>query len=272
MYKAVITDLDGTLLNNNHTVSEYSIKVIKKLIEKGIKFYIATGRLYASTKEIMDLIGINIPLITINGTRILDENGNEIYNSCLDLETVKKIASVDYKSCGEDILINGYDKDLWLILEKKAEEHYRKTRPDKPYFPTTVDFEYFISRNFNKMFFIGNHESLLKLKEKLKKEIDTPLNMDFVGERTLELFKLDANKAKSAKFLLERDNLTLDEAIAFGDSLNDLIMLKSVKKGFIMENALYLLKEKAKELEIVASNNEDGEAKKIVEIFDLEVE
>lgn len=74
MFKAVVTDLDGTLLNEKHVVSEYTKKVIKKLLEKGVKFYIATGRLHASTKEIMESIGIEIPLITTNGTRILDEN------------------------------------------------------------------------------------------------------------------------------------------------------------------------------------------------------
>lgn len=272
MYKAVITDLDGTLLNDEHVVSEYSKKVIKKLIEKGIKFFIATGRLHASTKEIADSIGVKIPLVTINGTRVLDEDGNELFNSCLDLDIVKKIASIDYKSCGEDILINGYDKDLWLIVDKRAEEYYRKKRPDKPYFPTTVSQEYFISRKYNKMFFIGEHENLLKLKELLKKEIDYPLNMDFVGQRTLEIFKTEANKALGSKILLEREGLTLDDAIAFGDSLNDYIMLEAVKKGFIMGNGLYLLKEKAPHLEIIGNNFEDGEAKKLVEIFDLEIE
>ncbi|WP_331250288.1 S6 family peptidase, partial [Streptobacillus moniliformis] len=74
-----------------------------------------------------------IPLITVNGTRILDENGNEIYNNTLSLETVKKIASLDYKSCGEDLLINGYFRNVWLVTDKKAEEYYRKERPDKPY-------------------------------------------------------------------------------------------------------------------------------------------
>ncbi|MBP9510756.1 MAG: HAD family phosphatase, partial [Fusobacteriaceae bacterium] len=43
-YKAVISDLDGTLLNSNHTISKYTQEVIKKVIEKGVKFYIATGR------------------------------------------------------------------------------------------------------------------------------------------------------------------------------------------------------------------------------------
>lgn len=271
MYKAVITDLDGTLLNENHEVSEYSKKVIRELIEKGYKFYIATGRLYASTKEIAESIGINIPLITINGTRILDEEGNEIYNSTIRSELIHKIANVDYKSYGEEILINGYDKDIWLVVDKKAEIYYRSQRPDKPYFPTTVSLERFTSANFNKMHFIGYHENLLKLKEKLDVLVGNELNIVFVGKNCLEIFSKDANKAKAAKILLERDNIKLEETVAFGDSVNDYEMLTEVGRGYIMGNGIYLLKEMAKNLEIIGKNSDDGEAKKIVELFNLEV-
>ena len=247
MFKAVVTDLDGTLLNNNHEVSEYSKKVIRKLVESGYKFYIATGRLEASTREIAESIGVKIPLITVNGTRILDEEGNEIHNSTLDLETVKEIASIDYKSCGEDLLINGY-------------------------FRNAVSQEEFISKTYNKMHFIGKHESLLKLQKKLREELTNKnLNMVFVGEHCLEIFSNDSNKALAAEFVLKRDGIKLEEAIAFGDSVNDFEMLTEVGRGFVMGNAIYLLKEMAKDLEIIETNHNDGEAKKIVEIFNLEV-
>jgi cof-like hydrolase len=46
MYKAVVSDLDGTLLNEEHKVSPFTKETIELLLEKGIKFYIATGRGY----------------------------------------------------------------------------------------------------------------------------------------------------------------------------------------------------------------------------------
>ena len=58
MCNIVVSDLDGTLLNSDQEVSEISKKVIKKLIEKGEKFYIATGRAYPDAKNIMESIGI----------------------------------------------------------------------------------------------------------------------------------------------------------------------------------------------------------------------
>ena len=58
MYKVVVSDLDGTLLNSDQEVSELSKKVIRELCDRGIKFYIATGRAYPDAKRIMESIGI----------------------------------------------------------------------------------------------------------------------------------------------------------------------------------------------------------------------
>ena len=83
MYKVVVSDLDGTLLNSDQEVSELSKKVIRELLKKGIRFYIATGRAYPDAKQIMESIGIKIPLITANGGVINDKEGNEIYRNNL---------------------------------------------------------------------------------------------------------------------------------------------------------------------------------------------
>ena len=96
MYKAVVSDLDGTLLNEEHKVSPFTKETIELLLEKGIKFYIATGRGYVGAKEIMDEIGLKIPLITSNGARIVDENGAEIYVNNIEQKYVDKIFSIKF--------------------------------------------------------------------------------------------------------------------------------------------------------------------------------
>lgn len=79
MFKAVVSDLDGTLLNAEHKVSEFTRETVELLLKKGIKFYIATGRNYLGAKEAMDELGVKVPLITSHGSVIFDENGNEIF-------------------------------------------------------------------------------------------------------------------------------------------------------------------------------------------------
>ena len=81
MFKAVVSDLDGTLLNAEHKVSDFTRETVELLLKKGIKFYIATGRNYLGAKEAMDELGVKVPLITSHGSVAFDENGNEQTNA-----------------------------------------------------------------------------------------------------------------------------------------------------------------------------------------------
>ena len=57
-YKIVVSDLDGTLLNSQHRISDYTVRTIRKLEKKGIKFVIATGRHYEDAKYFFNQIGV----------------------------------------------------------------------------------------------------------------------------------------------------------------------------------------------------------------------
>ena len=106
MFKAVVSDLDGTLLNAEHKVSEFTRETVELLLKKGIKFYIATGRAYPDAKRIMESIGIKIPLISANGGVINDVDGNEIYRDDLDEESKNIVLDIDYMAVSDLIHIN----------------------------------------------------------------------------------------------------------------------------------------------------------------------
>ena len=83
------------------------------------------------------------------------------------------------------------------------------------------------------------------------------------------MFSANCNKAKAAEVLLERDGLTLKDAVSFGDGLNDYELITETGLGFAMGNSIYLLLEKLSDTEVIESNAEDGMAKKLRELFDL---
>mgnify|MGYP000875430826 FL=1 len=105
----------------------------------------------------------------------------------------------------------------------------------------------------------------------LEKEIENitkgEVNIAFVMEHCLEIFSKESDKANAARFLLEKDGLTLKDSVAFGDGCNDYNLLKEAGKGFVMGNALYRLKEALPENETVETNADNGVAKKLVELF-----
>ncbi len=244
MFKAVVSDLDGTLLNAEHKVSEFTRETVELLLKKGIKFYIATGRNYLGAKEAMDELGVKVPLITSHGSVAFDENGNEIFSNNLKREYLDKVLDIDYKSFGKDIIITGYSGPNWFVTEDLREYFYNK-KPDRTRYPKQITPEEFKKHNFTKIFFLGeDHDELLELENEIRKAVgDGNISLLFANEGSLEVFSANCNKAKAAEVLLERDGLTLKDAVSFGDGLNDYELITETGLGFAMGNSIYLLLE-----------------------------
>ncbi|MBF1229372.1 MAG: HAD-IIB family hydrolase, partial [Haemophilus parainfluenzae] len=67
-FKAVVSDLDGTLLNTNHVIGEFTIDVLNKLEQKGVDIILATGRNHTDVASILGKIGAeHAVMITSNG-------------------------------------------------------------------------------------------------------------------------------------------------------------------------------------------------------------
>nr|WP_314113492.1 HAD family hydrolase [uncultured Leptotrichia sp.] len=268
MYKAVISDLDGTLLNEEYKVSLFTKETIELLLKKGIKFYIATGRGYIGAKEIMNEINLKIPLITSNGARIMDEEGMEIYVNNIEQKYVDKIFSIDYKLYDKGIILNGFSGNHWYVTED-ARDYFYTQKPNRKQYPEQIEREDFDKLAFTKIFFLGEHRKLLEIEKEIRKLTNEEVNIVFVNERSLEIFSKDCDKAVAADFLLKRDGLTLQDAVSFGDGFNDYDLITQAGLGFAMKNSIYLLLEKLKNTEVIESNANDGMARKVREIFNL---
>ena len=72
MYKVVVSDLDGTLLNNHHQISSHTRRTLHALTDRGIRFIVATGRHHVDVQSIRDALGLDIYLITANGAVVHD--------------------------------------------------------------------------------------------------------------------------------------------------------------------------------------------------------
>lgn len=268
MYKAVVTDLDGTLLNKEHELSEFTKKTVRKVVEKGIKFYIATGRNYKLAKIVKDELGINIPLISSNGARINDENGVVIYEDGLSQKEVDSILSIDYKSFDKDIHLNIFSGDDWIITEGTLQQVYKRDGDSLPIQPVEVPENQLGNRKILKFFFIGEHKHLVKLEKEILKKTDNNVSVAFVDYGCMEIFSKTANKANAAKYLLERDGIDIKDTVSFGDGENDYELLTVMGKGHAMGNAIDRLKNLLpKNFEIIGKNTEDGEAHKLTELF-----
>lgn len=267
MYKVVVSDLDGTLLNSDQEVSDISKRVIRKLLKKGVKFYIATGRAYPDAKHIMESIGIKIPLISANGGVINDKDGNEIYRNNLEGNYRDILLDIDYLKYSNLIHLNVYSNNRWFLVNKERKFNPFEDEPTYMYEIETV--ENLKKMDVTKIFFIGPHKDLKKLEMEIYTKTNGEVNIAFTHPDCLEVFDSEVNKANAIKKLGEINDFEMNDVVAFGDGFNDYEMLKSVKKGYIMKNAHYTLKEALPKHEIVTSNSRNGVALKLLEIFNI---
>lgn len=94
-YKLICIDMDGTLLNEKHEVSEFDKEMIKRATEIGVKVAITTGRIFANARMYSNIIGVKTPIIASNGAYIREPDKDDvIYQSTLSESQIKKIISI----------------------------------------------------------------------------------------------------------------------------------------------------------------------------------
>ena len=92
MYKMIVTDLDGTLLNKNKNVSEKSKKYLKELKDKGYIICVDTGRTLGRASYALGRFDYVNYIICNNGTYIYDAcNDKSLYESTINAKEIKEL-------------------------------------------------------------------------------------------------------------------------------------------------------------------------------------
>lgn len=267
-----ITDLDGTLLNKNAEVSEYSRKTIGKLIDSGMNFTAATARTLASAGKILDGIGLRLPVILMNGVLIYDpflrkyEVVNKL-NDCAKASVIQMMRSMKLSAFMYTIS-HGEMLTYFEKLSNKAMEDFYNERREKYYksFEQTEDFSK-VCADVIYFTFVDKKEKLAPLYESLKD--DSSLSLTYYndvyteGIWYLEVFSAKASKKNGVRYL--RDKYGFDRITAFGDNTNDLPMFEEADVKIAVSNANPAIIQQCDLM--IDSNENDGVAKYLEGIF-----
>lgn len=91
MIKLIASDMDGTLVSNNHAISEANSRAIKMAQNKGIEFIITTGRSYEDAHSQVVEAGIECNYLVMNGSELRNAQGEIVQSLYLDDAVVKQI-------------------------------------------------------------------------------------------------------------------------------------------------------------------------------------
>jgi hypothetical protein len=255
MYHVVASDLDGTLLSPDHLLTPYAKETLKLLTAEGVHFVFATGRHHIDVGQIRDNLEIKAYMITSNGARVHDTDGNLVFSHDLDQDIAQDLFGVVHTN--KDIVTNVYRGDQWFMNRHRPEE--------MKYFKEAV-FNYTLfepglleADGVSKVFFTcDSHEALLPLEQALIARWGDRVNVSFSTLTCLEVMAGGVSKGHALEAVSKAMGYSLKECIAFGDGMNDQEMLSMAGKGCIMENAHQRLKDLLPELEVIGTNADDA--------------
>jgi len=257
--KVVVSDLDGTLLNPQHKISDYTKSIFQELHNQNYLIIVATGRHHLDAMAIIETLKVPVYLVSSNGARIHSPNKEELFSFNLDSEVVKNALNVEIDP---EITVVLFKENVWQT--NRINEKLNAFQSELKYKPELVDYKTLEDFGAIKIFFsCDDHEKLVKLKDDILANSSEHLHHAFSLPTCLEFMDKAVDKAVAIEAVLEKEGFTLEEAVSFGDGFNDVQMLSVSGKGLIMGNAPALLKETLPNLEVIKTNAEDGVARYI---------
>jgi len=251
-----IFDMDGTLLNQEHKLSELTLNVLKELSDRGANLVIATGRHINDIRCYIDQLGGDVAAITCNGANIHDANGELVACENLPLTANEKLIALGNQF---DVYTNLYTHSEWLV--SKPCEVMLKAHHESQFFYRQTSQQEMLTTPALKIMFFGEHRELLLLRAQIDDDISASLNVTFSDDNYLEIMQKDISKGYALKVLLKEQEIPLSQTMAFGDSMNDVELFRTVAHPILMENAVKNLKALFPEAVRARANYEDGVAR-----------
>ncbi|MDZ7834056.1 MAG: Cof-type HAD-IIB family hydrolase [Alkalibacterium sp.] len=287
MIKMIVSDMDGTLLNENMEISPANVSAVKRAQSEGYHFAIATGRDYPLAFPMLEENGIKCPLIAQNGAQYFDETGKNIYNRGLEKSTVRKMLSIfaGHSDIHEELMTNKgifsdnkekrFEMVASMIYDMSPDTSYEealesaKRHLDKLQITFVDNYEEIIKDESAIILKVSvhskkGHEILDPLKDELHQAVPD-LSITASSKRNLEINHQNAQKGIAVSQLAKQLGIKADEVMVLGDNINDLSMMKWAKYSVAMANAEPEVKDVAR-FE-TSSNRENGVAEAISRVL-----
>lgn len=283
MIKLIATDMDGTLLNAAHEISQENQEAIKFAQEHGITVVIATGRAFYEANTPVAETDLKVPYICLNGAEVRDETFNIMSTSHLNHSLVSKITSTLKKKdiyyqvyTNRGIYTENPQRDLEIYIDI-AERAGQKADVEK--------IENSIQKRIDNgtLKIVDNYDKIEDIPGELIMKIlafDSDLGkIDLVGQElaqspnlavssssrgNLEITHSDAQKGIALSTIAKQLGIDLKDVMALGDNLNDVSMLERVGYSVAMDNAAPEVKTVAK---YVTDSNENSGVGKAIKKF-----
>jgi Cof subfamily protein (haloacid dehalogenase superfamily) len=265
--KLIVTDLDGTLLDNHSELRSEYAKEIRRLLQDGVKLTIASGRAFNSIRPFAEKLDVNMPVICELGAFIIDPiTEKKIFEKTIPHEVVSKTLNFLKKS-----------KYLFNVYLSRGNEYKCFKSLDAPFFldrKPVAKMDDDLMNIFNTIFrniddydggtiegirkiSIRCYESQLDdLKSKISEILSDEATVKQSDTNCLDISPPGVSKGTGLSYILNLCGISPDDVMAIGDNETDTTMFKVAKHSVAVANGDDSTKQAAKF--VTLSNEENG--------------
>jgi Cof subfamily protein (haloacid dehalogenase superfamily) len=265
-FRLLALDIDGTLVNSNHELTDATREAILRAKQSGIEVVLATGRRYSRVLPLVEPLALNVPLITASGALIKRAaDHTTLFRAEFPPGTLERCLQVIESACYEAVLYadtyhEGFDyycatlATRWPLLAEFYERNvgFERLWPQLLSAPPVGVFAGFS---------MGWRDEMLALKKALEQDLPEQLYVHvlrsprYVGYMC-EIAPHGVSKWTGVRYLADQWGIAAEEICAAGDDVNDIPMIAAAGLGVAMGNALEEVKAAADR--VAPTHDEDG--------------
>jgi Cof subfamily protein (haloacid dehalogenase superfamily) len=247
----VVSDVDGTLLTKDKTLTDDAKRAVRRLHEAGIGFTITSSRPTIGMRFLIEPLAITLPVGAFNGSCIVDPELKPIERHLIPAPAVERSLKV-LNEFGTDIWL--FTSDLWLTRHPDADyvpHEKRAIRAD----PTIVeDFAPYLSSACKIVGSTSDAGLLQRCEAAIQQALGTQATAVRSQSYYLDITPPGCDKGTFVQWIAKRLGISTDAVATIGDMQNDLAMFKTSGLSIAMGNATDDVKRSAT---LVTTSNEN---------------
>ncbi|QYF89548.1 HAD-IIB family hydrolase [Arthrobacter sp. PAMC25284] len=261
----LVTDLDGTLLTTQSTLTKRTRAALQQATEGGLRVTCATARSLTSARKLLKTVDFQLPVILHNGAVTADLSSGQI---ALRKDISPRSVKLMVRACrdaGISPLIHTFaaqESVAWVKpLANQYIDNFWAKRPDDPRRSACKGWEELPSEAVICVSALGDARRIRQLAagiQRLSLNVDVSLrsNEKRDGAMWMEVLAAGVCKGTAVRDLAALHGIT--RIVVVGDDVNDISMFDAAHEAYAVGNAHWKLKSKA--TAILASNDRDGVA------------
>ena len=249
----VVSDVDGTLLTKDKTLTEGTRRAVRRLEESGVGFTITSSRPTIGMRFLIEPLQITLPVGAFNGSSIVDAQLNPIEQHLIPASAVQRSIDV-LDEFGVDVWL--FTNEQWLVRSGDGDYVPFEQRTIKTD-PTIVpDFKPYLSSACKLVGAWADAALLQRCEAAMQKALGTQATAVRSQSYYLDVTPPGCDKGTFVQAMAKRLGISTDAVATIGDMHNDLAMFRTSGISIAMGNATDDVKKQA--THVTASNAEEG--------------